>query len=91
MDRLLLHLLHEPGALDDVGEARVVLDIGGDGELTAGLHALDHDRFKHRARRIDRGGVAGGPGADNDDFGLGSFGHGKPLRGMRPTNLAEFA
>ena len=36
MGRLLLHLLHEPGALDDVGKARIILDVGGDGELAAG-------------------------------------------------------
>ena len=36
---LLLHLLHQPGALDDVGEARVVLDVGGDGQLAARLNA----------------------------------------------------
>ena len=34
---LRLHLLHQPGALDDVGEARVVLDVGGDGQLAARL------------------------------------------------------
>ena len=28
---LRLHLLHEPGALDHIGEAGVVLDIGGYG------------------------------------------------------------
>ena len=55
---LLLHLLHQPGALDDVGEARIILDVGGDGELAAGLDALDQHRLQHRARGIDRGGVA---------------------------------
>jgi len=37
---LLDHLLHQPGTLDDVGEARIVLDVGGDGELAARLDAL---------------------------------------------------
>src|SRR5262249_29092385 len=50
---LLLHLLHEPRALDDVGEPRIVLDIGGNRELASRLHALDQHRLKHRARRID--------------------------------------
>ena len=67
---LRLHLLHEPGALDDVGEAGIVLDIGGDGELAAGLQARDHDRLKHGARRIDGGGVAGRARTDDDDFGV---------------------
>jgi hypothetical protein len=56
---LLLHLLHQPRALDDFGEARIVLDVGRDGELAAGLDAADHDRLQHRARRIDGGGAAG--------------------------------
>ena len=72
---LLLHLLHQPGALDDVGIAGIVFDIGGDGELAAGLDALDQDRLEHGARRIDRGGVASRTGPDNDDLGMGRFRH----------------
>ncbi len=69
-----LHLLHQPGPLDDVGEARIVLHIGRDGELAAGLDALDQDGFQHGARGIDRGGVAAlDPRADDDDFGMGGF------------------
>ena len=56
---LLLHLLHQPGALDDVGEAGIILDVGGDGELAAGLDALDDDRRRParaaRWRRSARG------------------------------------
>ena len=56
---LRLHLLHQPGALDDVGEAGIVLDIGGDGELAARLEAGDHHaarawRAPHRWRRCSR-------------------------------------
>ena len=71
------HLLHQPGALDHVGEARIVLHIGGDGELAARLKAGDQHRFEHGARGIDGGGVAGGAGADNgaaDGTGLGHGG-----------------
>ncbi|MGY3586152.1 hypothetical protein ACVIF9_004829 [Bradyrhizobium sp. USDA 4350] len=75
MGRLLLHLLHQPGALDHIGEARIVLDVGGDGELPARLNALDQDRFEHRARRVDRCGVTGGAGPDDDDLGMGRRGH----------------
>ena len=64
---LLLHLLHEPGALDDIGEAGIILDIGGDGQLAAGLDALDHDRLQHGARGIDCSRVSGGAGTDDDD------------------------
>jgi hypothetical protein len=67
MLRLRAHLLHQPRALDDVGEARIVLDIRGDGELAARLQPRDQQRFAHGARRIDGGGVAGGTGADDDD------------------------
>ena len=45
VQRLALHLLHEPGTLDHVGEARIVLDVGGDRELAAGLRALDEQRL----------------------------------------------
>src|SRR4051794_40634107 len=72
---LLLHLLHQPGALDHLGEAGVILDVGRDGELAAGLHAADHDRLQHRARRIDRRGATGWTRADDDQLGVGDFGH----------------
>ena len=67
---LFLHLLHQPGTLDDVGEARKVLDIGGDHELPARLHALDQDRLQVGARGIDRRGIAGRTGADDQDLGM---------------------
>ena len=41
---LPLHLLHKPWALDDLGEARVVLDIGGYRHLAAWLQAGHEDR-----------------------------------------------
>ncbi len=55
---LLLHLLHQPGALDDIGKARIVLHIGCDRHLAAGLDALDQDRLQHGAGGIDRGRIA---------------------------------
>ena len=76
MRRLLLHLLHQPGALDDVGETRIVLDVGGDGELAARLDALDQHRFEHCACRIDRSGITGRTGSNNDEFGMDRRGHG---------------
>jgi len=74
--RLRLHLLHEPGALDRLGEARIVLDFGGDGELPARLDALHQRRLEHGARRIDRGGVAGGAAADDENLGMLHVRHG---------------
>jgi len=47
MRGLLLHLLHQPRALDHIGEAGIVFDIGGDGQLAAGLDSLNQDRLKH--------------------------------------------
>ena len=64
------HLLHQPGALDHVGEARIVLDVGGDGQLAAGLDAGDQHRLQHGARGIDGGRVAGRAGADDDQLGV---------------------
>lgn len=43
--RLLSHLLHEPGSLNGFGEARIVLDIRGDGELAACLQAGYEERL----------------------------------------------
>ena len=64
---LLQHLLHQPRTLDRVGEARIVLDVGGDHQLSALLQAGDQHRLQHGARRVDRRRVAGRPGADDDD------------------------
>ena len=72
---LLLHLLHQPGTLDDVGEAGIVLDIGGDRQLAAGLHPGDQQRLQIGARGVDRRGVAGRPGADDQDLAVVLFGH----------------
>ena len=80
MARLRLHLLHQPGTLDRLGEARIILDIGGDGELAARLDALDEHGLKHGARRIDRGGVACGAGADDENFGVFGVGHDASVR-----------
>ena len=72
---LALHLLHQPGTLDDVGETGIVLDIGRDRHLSAGLHAGDQQRLQIGARGVDRGGVAGRPGADDQDSAVVLLGH----------------
>src|SRR5262249_37312224 len=52
---------------DAVGVAGVVLDVGRDRQLAAGLEALEEERLQVRARGVDGGGVAGGAGADDED------------------------
>ena len=66
--RLLAELDHELGAHDALGETRVVLDVGRDRELAAGLEALEQDRLQVRARRVERRRVAGGTRADDRDL-----------------------
>src|SRR6266545_1519791 len=53
--RLLLHLLHELRPEDALGEPGVVLDIARDGELAAGLKALEQERREVRAGGVERG------------------------------------
>ena len=68
--RLFLHLVHQPGALDGLGEARIILHFGCDGELTARLDAGDQCRLQHGAGRIDGGGAPRRAAAQEDDFGV---------------------
>ena len=77
-----LHLLHQPGALDDVGKARIVFDIGRDGQLAAGLDALDHQRLQHGARGIDGGRISGRARPKDQDTGM-TFSHGSLLKRCR--------
>ena len=63
---VIFHPDHQIGALH-FAVARPVLDLGGDGQLPAGLHALHQDRVQHGAGRIDRSGIAGGAGADDQN------------------------
>ena len=74
---LLLHLLHEPRALDHIAEAGIVFHVGGDHQLPARLQALYHDRVQRRPRGVDGGGIAGRTGADDQAFAvMGIMGHG---------------
>jgi hypothetical protein len=79
MDGLGAHLVHQPGALDDVCEARVVFHVRGDGELAAGLQARDQHRLAQGARGVDGGGVARRPRAEDDDLRMARGGHGSVL------------
>src|SRR5689334_12107031 len=67
---LRLHLFHQPRPLNYFCEARVILDIRGDGELAAGLYALNQDWLKHGTRGVDGCGVARRARADDRDLGV---------------------
>ena len=79
MGGLLLHLLHQPRALDDVGKAWIVFHVGSDGELAAGLDSLNQHGFEHRAGGVDRGGVTSRARTDDDDFGVDRGRHGRSV------------
>ncbi|MNZ60980.1 hypothetical protein D3C78_790610 [compost metagenome] len=72
---VLLHALHQHRTGQAVRVARPVVDFGGGGELSAGLHAGDQQRPEIGPRRIDRRAVAGGAGAQNDYACVTCFGH----------------
>ena len=69
------HLLHQPRPLDHIGEARIVLDIGGDGQLPARLQPGHQHRRQAGARGIDRRRIACGAGADDQDARAVGLGH----------------
>jgi hypothetical protein len=83
---LLEHLLHQPGSLDGIGEAGIVFDVGGDGQLAALLQPGDEDRVEHGARGIDRRRITGRPRADDEDRSVGC-GHGNSLSVWRARRL----
>ena len=64
--RLLLHLLHQLGAEDAVGEARIVLDVGREHQLAAGVEPLEDERREVGAGGVQGGRVAGRPRPDHD-------------------------
>ena len=84
------HDAHELGAHDALDEAGVVLDLGRQHELAAGLVtrrrrlALDDQRLELGPGRVEGGGQAGGPAAHDDDLAmLRNRGHVRPRVGGR--------
>ena len=82
---LRAHLAHQLRAEDAVAEAGVVVDVGGDHELAAGLEALDAERLQVRAGGVQGRRVAGGAAADDDD--VAQVAHGFLLRSGRVTDV----
>ena len=66
------HVGHQLGAVDALGEARVVLDLGGDHELSAGHEAGDDERLEVGARGVDGGRQAGRAAAHDEHPGVRS-------------------
>ena len=89
--RLKVHLLHQPGPLDHVGEPGVVLHIGGNRHLSADFEPGHQDRIERRARGVDGGGVPGGAGTDDQDFGVMGLGHGRSVLTRRSFRHSEWA
>ena len=75
---MVAHLLHQLRPLN-LGKAGIVLDLGRDGELAAGLQATDDAGVAQGARGIDRRRPAGRAGPDNQDFRMDRLAH-RPLR-----------
>jgi hypothetical protein len=65
---LVAQVLHHLRAHHALRVARVVLDVGGLLEQAAPGEALDHEWVEVGAGRVERGGVAGGAAADDDDI-----------------------
>ena len=65
--RVLLDLVGQVGA-HDVLEARVVLDLGRVPQLAARDALLEHQGRDPGAARVQRGGLPGRAGADDDDL-----------------------
>ena len=87
---LLLQALHELRALDAVGEAGEVLHLGGVHQRTAGGDGPGDDEGRQAGTgRVDRGGVPGGTGPDDDEIadGGGLLGHETSLRCGVPDGI----
>ena len=63
---LLLEPLHQLGSQEAVGEPRVVLDVGRQHELPAGVETLEHQGRQVRPGRVEGGRVPGRTRADHD-------------------------
>ena len=72
---------HQLGALHALGVGRPVVHFGGGHELAALFDAGDDDGVEVGAGGVNGGGVAGGAGAEDDEFVV-LFAHGLSFRGF---------
>ncbi len=86
--RLLQRAARQLVARHAGGEAEVVLDPRRGPSLTAGRLALDDDGAKALRGAVDRGGQAGGPGADDHRVVLRRLRARSRARGARPHGAA---
>ncbi|MNZ62445.1 hypothetical protein D3C78_805660 [compost metagenome] len=72
---VLAHPLHQRRAGQAVDVARPVVDFGGGGQLTAGLHAGDQQWLEVGTGGIDRSAVTGRAGTENNHSRMTDFRH----------------
>ncbi|MNQ78996.1 hypothetical protein D3C85_939240 [compost metagenome] len=81
---MLLHALHQRRTGQAMDIARPVVDLGGGGQLAAGLHAGDQQRLEVGPRGIHRGAVTGRAGTEDDHPGMTYCRHKRLLPGAEP-------
>ena len=86
---VLEEALHQVGAHDAVDVGRPVVDVGRRHQLAALGDAGDQHRLQVGARGVDRGGVAGRAGAEDEDAGVVSGqGHGSECERKKGAGVA---
>jgi hypothetical protein len=61
------HVFDQLGTLDALGESGEILDLGRNLKLASGLMPDDYQRIQPGAGSVDRGGVSGAAGAENNN------------------------
>jgi hypothetical protein len=86
---VLQEALHQLRALHAVDVGRPVVHLGGGHQLAALRDAGDQQGFEVCAGRVDGGGVAGGAGAEDQNFGV-LGGHGRKPVWKNATGQCTF-
>jgi hypothetical protein len=67
---VLLKSRHQVRTLDTVGVGGPIVDVGRGHKLTTRCQSGEHDRLQVGARGVDRSGVAGRTGAEDNEAGM---------------------